>query len=121
MSEDIINSLYHTVFGTEPESVVLLPASGSSRRYYRVKGVRNVIATIGDNISENKAFIYLSKYFGAKNLAVPEVYGVSDDFRCYLQEDLGSTSLFDLLTADGVDSPAVMLHYHSVMKELPLF
>lgn len=121
MSEDIIKSLYHKVFGAEPDSVALLPASGSSRRYFRVKGVRDVIATIGDNINENKAFIYLAQYYGAKNLAVPEVYAVSDDFSCYLQEDLGSMSLFDLLTAEGVESPAVMAHYRSVMNDLPLY
>ncbi|MDE7411626.1 MAG: phosphotransferase [Paramuribaculum sp.] len=121
MSVDKIRSLYHSVFGSEPETVVLLPASGSSRRYYRVSGNKTVIATSGENVSENRAFVYFARYFKALDLPVPEIYGVSDDELCYLQQDLGSLSLFDELTKYGVGSVRVMTLYRNVMKLLPHF
>ena len=55
----------------------------------------SLIGVRGTSSEENHAFIYLSKHFRSKQLPVPEVYAVSDDELCYLQQDLGNRSLFD--------------------------
>ncbi|MGC4038047.1 MAG: RNase adapter RapZ, partial [Chitinophagaceae bacterium] len=57
--------------------------------------------TYGANVPENDAFIYFSYQFKSKNLAVPEIYAVSDDRQFYLQEDFGDISLLHHLEKDG--------------------
>ena len=97
-----IDDLYKKCFGVSPDRIELLPQSGSDRRYYRIHGKeRSVIATHGNNIAENDVFLYFSSHFKTKNLPVPEILGVSDDKTIYLQEDLGDTSLLNVLEAEG--------------------
>ncbi len=97
-----INQLYQSVKNEEPESITLLPQSGSDRRYFRVNGSDNTcIATYGNNIQENNTFIYFANHFHQKQLPVPEIFAVSDDRTIYLQEDFGSTSLLNLLEKEG--------------------
>ncbi|MDE6715657.1 MAG: phosphotransferase, partial [Muribaculaceae bacterium] len=97
MKVDTLKELYKDYVGTEPKSVIELPASGSNRRYYRLVGDKSVIGAVGESIPENEAFIYLDNHFRSKGLPVPELYGVSDDRSCYIQEDLGSKMLFDVI------------------------
>jgi aminoglycoside/choline kinase family phosphotransferase len=54
---------------------------------------------VGTSREENEAFIYLSRHFASKQLPVPEVLAASNDNLCYLQTDLGATSLFDAIRA----------------------
>ena len=92
-------SLYHDTFGVWP-SVEVLPGAGSDRRYLRLScdGYKTVIATEGDNIEENKAFVALSRAFRGRGHNMPEIFRISEDCATYLQEDLGGVSLFDLLS-----------------------
>ena len=46
---------------------------------------------------ENEAFIAIARQMFSQGLPVPKIYAISDDRMRYLQEDLGDTSLFDLL------------------------
>lgn len=103
-----IIKLYKSVFGVGPESVRRLPGAGSSRRYYRVFSPpqsasdvipATVIACVGDNVCENRAFVDLSGAFAkyASDVAVPHIYAVSGDGKVYLQTDFGDTSLMDLI------------------------
>jgi len=97
-----IASLYKEWKGTEPVSVDLLPQSGSERRYFRLFGPESsVIGTYGANIKENEAFIYFSRHFKKKGLAVPGIFAVSEDGVFYLQEDFGDDSLLTHLEAKG--------------------
>ncbi len=57
------------------------------------------IGVVSDNLSENEAFVYLSEHFRSRGLNVPEIYAVSEDGRVYLQQDLGSESLFSAISA----------------------
>lgn len=101
--------LYQKWNGTDPFSIDVLPQSGSERRYFRLHGCLpdsqekkgSVIGTYGANIQENETFIYFSKHFKDKKLAVPEIYSVSNDRKFYLQEDFGDTSLLNRLEAEG--------------------
>src|SRR6267154_2463796 len=93
---EAISSLYKHWKGTEPDSIDVLPQSGSERRYFRLHGKRgSVIGTYGANIRENETFIYFSRQFKKKGLAVPEILAISEDILYYLQEDLGTVSLLN--------------------------
>lgn len=78
--------------------IKLLPASGSSRVYYRITTEKqSYIATYNPNIEENTAFLAFSKHFKDSNLPVPEIIAVNDKKDCYIQSDLGDVSLFDFV------------------------
>ena len=103
-----IVKLYQSWVGSAPLSVEPLPGAGSNRRYFRVQGgeplqarfhTAAVIAVIGTNVEENRAFVTLSRFFGEANLPVPEVYAVSEDGMVYLQQDLGAHSLYDCIAS----------------------
>lgn len=97
-----IRHLYKKWKGEEASLLEVLPQSGSERRYFRLHGNDgSVIGTYGANIKENETFIYFSRHFRNKQLAVPEILAVSDDGLFYLQEDLGTISLLDHLEAKG--------------------
>lgn len=95
MQSDKLKELYTGYVGTEPESVIEMPASGSNRRYFRMTGPKSIIGVIGECVEENRAFLYMDKHFLAKGLPVPRVYAQSDDQLAYIQEDLGDNILFN--------------------------
>jgi aminoglycoside/choline kinase family phosphotransferase len=69
---------------------------GSARHIYRIKGGKYIsVGIVGDNIAENRAFISFSRSFRNESLPVPEIYAVSNDERCYIEEDLGNTTFYD--------------------------
>ncbi len=97
LSENI-GSLYQQWKGKQALSIELLPQSGSERRYFRIYGENeSVIGTYGANVQENQTFIYFSRNFKSKGLAVPEILAVSKDEMYYLQEDFGNSSLLNHL------------------------
>ena len=91
--------LYKSWCGHSPLRIERLPKAGSNREYIRFYGPEDqtVIGVIGPNVKENHCFIYLSRHFKEKELPVPEIFAVSEDERCYLQTDLGNTSLYQAL------------------------
>jgi aminoglycoside/choline kinase family phosphotransferase len=112
---DSVKNLYTGWKGIEPVSVDVLPISGSERRYFRLHGEEDsVIGTYGANIKENESFIYFSEHFHKKNLAVPEIYAVSNDRMFYLQEDFGDVSLLNRLEAEGFCEPVYELFKKSL-------
>lgn len=97
-----ISTLYKKWNGEAPLSVDMLPQSGSERRYFRLHGkTGSVIGTYGANVPENNTFIYFSKHFKQRKLAVPEILAISDDEQFYLQEDFGEVSLLNHLEQKG--------------------
>jgi aminoglycoside/choline kinase family phosphotransferase len=100
-----IKSLYTQWKGSAPESVDVLPQSGSERRYFRLYSANeSVIGTYGANIKENESFFYFSQEFKKKNLAIPEILAISEDRQFYLQQDFGDVSLLNRLEAGGFNS-----------------
>ena len=93
--------LYKKYFDSEPADIKLLKGAGSNRKYYRIfpsdESESSIIGVVGTSAEENKAFFNLATLFAARKLYVPAVYAISDDAACYLQEDLGDTSLFDFI------------------------
>ena len=92
-------SLYTSLTGAEPKTTETITGSGSNRQYVRFTSAEgeSLIGVIGTSIEENHAFISLARHFAEKGLPVPQVLAVSDDESRYLQQDLGSRSLFDAL------------------------
>ena len=92
-----LKELYKEYTGTEADSVVELPASGSNRRYFRLTGSKSLIGAVGTCREENDAFIYMAEHFAEKHLPTPSVVAVAADHMSYLQEDLGDLSLFSAI------------------------
>lgn len=75
-----------------------LTPAGSNRRYFRLcADDLSAVGVVGTSLRENEAFLALAAQLRGKGLPAPEVYAVSEDRLCYLQQDLGDVSLFDLL------------------------
>jgi aminoglycoside/choline kinase family phosphotransferase len=91
--------LYRQWSGHAPLSTEQLPSAGSNRTYYRMSddNGQSVIGCIGTSRDENHAFVYLARHFTHRRLPVPQILAVSDDELRYLQTDLGSASLFDVI------------------------
>ena len=115
--------LYRDWSGQEPEESVLLPLSGSARKYYRLAGpAGSAIGCIGTNPAENHAFLEIDAQFCAQGLHAPAVYAATADGMAYLQEDLGDGQLFALLKpalADGSFTPEQLDWLHDTVSLLP--
>lgn len=94
-----ITELYSNHYGVAPTQCELLSAAGSNRRYYRLTDGegQTVIGVEGTSAHENHAFITMARHFATKHLNTPKVIVASDDEMCYLQEDLGNSSLYDTI------------------------
>lgn len=120
-----LKELFATTFGEEATLVEPLQKSGSNRLYYRLStcnGTHKAIGTIGTNLDENKAFLALARHFTQNQLPVPALYAVTSDKMAYLQEDLGTTNLFDIITQAYVDTNQdVDGLLRETLSTLPLF
>ena len=94
MVTEELQKLYQVYTGVPAENITELPSAGSNRRYFRLTGVQASVGVYGTSVDENEAFLYMAEHFRKNGLPVPEVYIVSEDNTCYLQEDLGDTLLF---------------------------
>lgn len=96
-----LKKLYTSWFGIEPSRFDKLPPSGSNRVYYRMGNpTKMVIGVVGENERENLAFIEFSKALRKAGIRVPEIYAADEAAGVYIQQDLGSTSLFDLINQE---------------------
>ena len=91
-------TLYKEWCGKAPHKIETLPKAGSNRQYVRMFAAdgSSVIGVIGTSTDENRCFVYLASHFTAQSLPMPKIYAFSDDESCYIQEDLGDTSLYAL-------------------------
>ena len=114
----ILEKLFEEHFEKKAETIEALAVSGSDRRYYRLTaGKTSVIGTYNTNVAENNTYFYFTELFRKHQINVPEVYKTSKDRRSYLQQDLGKTSLFDLVTKEGYTEPVRKL-YHKALAQL---
>ncbi len=103
--EDIlihINNLYKTIHNIDWDEISKIPQSGGDRVYFRItQGQQSWIATYNLNLRENETFIEFANHFYAKGLPVPQILAVSEDKSIYIQSDLGSVSLLEVLEKEG--------------------
>ena len=117
-----LESLFEQYTGAAPVGKVALTGSASHRRYYRLTGAdgRTIIGVEGTDADENRAFLTIDRHFASKGINVPKVVAV--DGLCYLQEDLGSTVLYDALAsgrASGNYSPDEVALLRKTLAALP--
>ncbi len=95
----MLKELYIQWKGVEPEKMERLPGEGSNREYYRITDAEgnSVIGCKGTSKEENHAFLTIARHFTKRRLPVPQILAQSADEMCYLQQDLGSRSLFDAI------------------------
>ena len=118
-----ISELIAKVSESEIQLISELPLTASNRKYYRVvlKNESSYIAVFNDIVKENEAFISYAKSLKDIDAFVPTVHQVSEDKLWYLQDDLGSTTLFDFLNQKrGTDSfdKDRKAKYETIIKDL---
>ena len=96
-------------FGVPPSEVNRLPAHGSDRTLFRLRASdgRTAIGVENGDREENAAFVGFSRHFRAAGLPVPEIYADDLVAGMYLEEDLGDTTLFDLLRKERGSAPEI--------------
>ena len=121
--KDQLISLFESHFKEEVTFFEQLPASGSYREYARIKSANHlVVGAYNQDIKENQAFLEFSAHFRNKNIPVPHIYAVNSNMDCYLQEDLGNTTLFDFISVTRENegfSSRIVDEYKKVLRELP--
>jgi len=114
---DKIQEMFEAYLKQPPQRIEQLPRSGSDRIYFRVfYEHKTFIATYNLNIQENKAFIAFSDHFREKELPVPEIYLLNTESTVYIQEDLGTISLLDVLEKNGHNDYAFHLYKQSLKQ-----
>lgn len=118
--ENRLSDLFRSWSGQSPELLLPLAPSGSNRIYYRLQHrERSAIGTYNPDERENRAFIAFSRHFHSLNLPVPEIYAEDLEHGIYLQEDLGSTTLYSYLLRREDFFPDYLLQiYKRVVEQL---
>src|SRR6266576_1774273 len=124
---DVLKRLFEQHFHTPVDSVqpVQGELGGSGRKIIRLtaKDVSAIGILYGVR-EENAAFLEFSRHFRKHGLPVPEIYGEDLDQGAYLEQDLGDTSLFELLSENRngeIIAPKVANAYREVIATLPRF
>jgi len=98
---------------------------GSGRKIIRLSTEKiSAIGILYDVREENVAFLEFSRHFRRHGLPVPEIYAEDLSQGAYLEEDLGSTTLFEFLSdhRDGAAiAPEAIAAYRKVVAVLPRF
>jgi aminoglycoside/choline kinase family phosphotransferase len=124
---EVLNQLFERHFHAPPEQIEPLQGDlgGSGRKIVRLSsGANTAIGILYDVREENVAFIEFSRHFRKHGLPVPEIYAEDLAQGAYLEEDLGSTTLFEFLSAhrSGPDiAPEVIDAYRQAVATLPRF
>jgi aminoglycoside/choline kinase family phosphotransferase len=124
---DILQKLFQRHFGVPAEHVQPLQGQlgGSGRRIIRLSSEkRRAVGILYDVREENIAFLEFSRHFRRHGLPVPEIFADDLDHGAYLEQDLGDTTLFELLSKhrSGAEiAPVVVEAYRKVVAVLPRF
>ena len=118
----ILSRLFKNWCGEHHDSILQIPNSGSKRRYYRLQSRdHKAIGAYNPNKKENKAFLKMTNFFLQENIPVPEIFAVHDSFTYYLQQDLGDTTLFSLITKYREEPemvPVIKQYLREAIREL---
>jgi len=124
---EVLKRLFEQHFHSPVEQVQPLQdqLGGSGRRIIRLSGeTLSAIGILYDVREENVAFLEFSRHFRRHGLPVPEIYAEDLSHGAYLEEDLGSTTLFEFLSdhRDGAAiAPEAVAAYRKVVTVLPRF
>lgn len=122
-----LKELFEQYFHTPAEEIRPLQGQlgASGRTIVRLAGGgHKAIGILYGVREENRAFLEFSRHFRAQGLPVPEIYAADLDRGAYIEQDLGDTTLFELLGAHrkGPELDAVALDaYKKTVAALPRF
>lgn len=108
---EALKKLFEAWAGIPCTECLMLNGGGSSRKYYRLVSsgeikpstsnrpltTKTVVGCISTDRRENEAFFSFTRHLHSVGMPVPELYAVSDDGCCYLQQDLGDQTLYNIL------------------------
>jgi len=124
---DVLEKLFEQHFHTPVERVLPVQGElgGSGRKIIRFTGAGNsAIGILYGVREENVAFLEFSRHFRKHGLPVPEIYAEDLEHGAYLEQDLGDTSLFELLSknrnGEQIARPVVEA-YRKAIATLPRF
>jgi len=124
---EVLQKLFEQHFHSPVERVQPLQGQlgGSGRKIVRLSsGNMSAIGILYGVREENVAFLEFSRHFRRHGLPVPEIYAEDLSNGVYLEEDLGSTTLFEYLSdhRDGAAlAPEAVAAYRKVVAVLPRF
>jgi len=124
---EVLKRLFERHFQSPVERVQPLQGQlgGSGRKIIRLSSEKiGAIGILYDVREENVAFLEFSRHFRRRGLPVPEIYAEDLSHGAYLEEDLGNTTLFELLSdhRDGATiAPEAVAAYRKVVAVLPRF
>jgi aminoglycoside/choline kinase family phosphotransferase len=124
---EVLKHLFAHHFQSPPEHVQPLQGQlgGSGRVIVRLAGAgQSAIGILYSVREENVAFLEFSRHFRRHGLPVPQIYAEDLNRGAYLEEDLGDTTLFELLGANrsgDTVAPPVVEAYRKVVSILPRF
>lgn len=118
--EMYLSDLFEEWSGETPSLILPLAPSGSNRVYYRLQSKSKVaIGAYSPSEKEMQAFLSFSRHFKSRALPVPEIYAENPERHVYLQEDLGSTTLYSyLLQKDDYFPDYLVQIYKRVVEDL---
>src|SRR5438270_11364604 len=126
-SMDVLKQIFEEHFHTPVERVLPVQGElgGSGRKIIRFTGAGNsAIGILYGVREENVAFLEFSRHFRKHGLPVPEIYAEDLEHGAYLEQDLGDTSLFELLSknrnGEQIARPVVEA-YRKAIATLPRF
>ena len=124
---DVLKQLFEKHFRLPVEQIQPLQGGlgGSGRNIIRLSaGQTSAIGVLYGVREEYVAFLEFSRHFRRHGLPVPEIYAEDLSQGAYLEEDLGSTTLFDFLSRNRTGekiAPEVVEIYRKVVALLPRF
>jgi aminoglycoside/choline kinase family phosphotransferase len=124
---NVLNRLFEQHFQSPATRVQPLQGQlgGSGRNIIRLANDKFSSIGILYNVrEENVAFLEFSKHFRRHGLPVPEIYAEDLSRGAYLEEDLGTTTLFEFLSKHRAGNdifPEAVEVYRKVVAVLPRF
>jgi aminoglycoside/choline kinase family phosphotransferase len=95
-----LKKLFQIWAGEDVSNLSELPLSGSARKYFRLQSQnRSAIGVYNPDAKENAAFLSFTKYFLSCGLSVPEIYATNENEFIYLLQDLGDTTLYQMVAS----------------------
>ncbi len=124
---EVLKRLFEQYFHLPVERVQPLQGQlgGSGRKIIRLSTDKlSAIGILYDVREENVAFLEFSRHFRRHGLPVPEIYAEDLSHGAYLEEDLGTTTLFEFLSDHrngAAIAPEAVAAYRKVVAVLPRF
>lgn len=125
IKDELLSLLFREYTGNSPDSLTVLPKSGSDRIYCRMtRGDFSVLGVWNPSRKENDAFTGFARCFNELGLRVPGVYKYLPEEMVYLTEDLGDLDLYSWVQgkySEGNREKLILEMYKNVLRELVKF